>query len=216
MKNRKYFLVIFLLIITDACSSQKRSLSPGEQNSVNLFNDFKNYLVNSINKNEDIGDASHIKYILLHYVFVNKKPRSSNLAIPNEKDLTTSQAQTLKKEVTTFYNYLKEHQKDKLAENVTLMPIRISNDTLVYNGLTGFQKKNTFIFFDKRFPGRTLGYVLFMPVIKDISTNSRIWSWTLLFKFGRYMFKSVTGEEGYEYMFDPANFKEKPAIDPSF
>ena len=34
----------------------------------------------------------------------------------------------------------------------------------------------------------------------------RIWSWTLMYKFGKYMFKSVTGEEGYEYIFSPEQF----------
>lgn len=89
----------------------------------------------------------------------------------------------------------------------TLMPIRLSTDTFIYKRLTKFQKENTYVLYDKRTPSKTPGYILFIPPVKDRVAEGRIWSWTLEFKFGKYMFKSVTGEEGYEYIFSPEVFK---------
>lgn len=82
------------------------------------------------------------------------------------------------------------------------MPIRLSHDTSIYKRLTDFQKENTFILYDRRFPDKTLSYVLFISPLNHILDDTRIWSWTLMFKFGKYIFKSVTGEERYEYIFD--------------
>ncbi len=82
-----------------------------------------------------------------------------------------------------------------------LKPIRLSSDTFIYNRMTAFQKENTFVFYDKRNPEKTLGYILFMPPIKDKIEQPKIWSWTLMFQYGKVVFKAITGEEGYEYFF---------------
>jgi len=78
MEKRNYFIFIFLLLFSNACISQKAGISVKEQKSINLFNDFINYLVSTQNKKEDLGDDANLKYILLNYVFSNKKLDSSN------------------------------------------------------------------------------------------------------------------------------------------
>ena len=78
-----------------------------------------------------------------------------------------------------------------------------SHDTSVYKRLSVYQQENTFVLYDNRSPHTILSYVLFIPPVKNMLTSTRIWSWTLQFKFGKYLFKSVTGEEGYEYIFSP-------------
>jgi len=202
MKKRNYIIAIFLILISNACISQKEGITVSEQRSINLFHDFVNYLVNTNTKKEDIGDDTHLKYVLLHYIFSNKKLDTSNQTTISDSELTAEQVKSLRKDLNDFCNFLTEREKDHFAENLTVMPIRLSHDTFVYKRLTDFQKANTFVLYDKRFPDTALGYVLFIPPFKNILDNTRIWSWTLLFKFGKYEFKSVTGEEGYEYIFD--------------
>lgn len=85
------------------------------------------------------------------------------------------------------------------------MNIRISHNTSIYKRLTDFQKENTFVLYDERLPDSAISYILFIPPLKNIIDDTRIWSWTLMFKFGKHEFKSVTGEEGYEYIFNPRN-----------
>lgn len=153
------------------------------------------------NKKEDIGDDAHLKYVQQYFVFANRALDSSNQTSLSNNGLAGDQVKSLKNELNNFSNFIREYKKDQPAGNLTLIPIRLSNDTSVYKRLTGFQKENTFVLYDNRFPDSTLGYVLFFSRLKNI--NDRIWSWTLLFKFGKYMFKSVAGEEGYEYIFSP-------------
>jgi len=122
-------------------------------------------------------------------------------------ELTPGHVKSLKKEMNDFSNFLQEYEKDHHLDNLTLIPIRLRHDTSIYKRLTDFQKENTFILYDKRFPDTTLSYVLFISPLKNILDSTRIWSWTLMFKLGKYMFKSVAGEEGYEYIFSPEDFK---------
>jgi hypothetical protein len=203
MKKRNYLILILLLLLSNVCISQKEIVTAKEQKNINLFNDFKNYLVSSVHKKEDIGDNAHLKYVALNYVFINKKLDSTNQMAISDNELSSDQVKSLKEELNAFFNFLQEDEKNHLVENITLTPIRLGKDTFIYNRLTKFQKENTFILFDKRFPNKILGYVLFIPPIRNKVAESRIWSWALLFKFGKYVFKSVTGEEGYEYIFSP-------------
>ena len=94
-------------------------------------------------------------------------------------------------------------KKENLAENISAAPVRFADDKSVYNDLSSFQKENTLVFFDKRSPKKIIGYILFMPPVAKVISEPRIWSWTLTFQYGKYMFRSVTGEEGYEYIFTP-------------
>ena len=162
-------------------------------------------MVSSTNKKEDIADNAHLKYVLLHYLFSNKRLDSTNQTIISNKELTSDKVKNLKKELNDFSNFVQHYKKDHLLENLTLIPMRLSQDTSIYNKLTDFQKKNAFILFDKRFPDTTLSCILFISPLKNVHGNPRIWSWTLMFKFGKYEFKSVTGDEGYEYIFSSRN-----------
>ena len=141
----------------------------------------------------------------MHYVFTNKKPESTEGISLNNFNLSTDELENLRKELNAFSNFLQQTEKDHLSNNLTLMPTRFGRDTSFYRRLTKFQQENSFILYDKRFPDKTLGYLLFIPAIKNINVNPRIWSWTLMLKFGKYVFKSVTGKEGYEYIFSPKN-----------
>ena len=113
-----------------------------------------------------------------------------------------SQKQDLvKKTVSDFYNFFIDHKNENLAENLTAIPIRISKDTFIFNRFTTFQKENALVFFDRRNPDKTLGYILFIPPIKGVNDQTKIWSWKLGYMFGKFYFTSLDGEEGYEYMF---------------
>jgi len=204
MKLSTYSILFFLLVLSSACNSQPITII--EQRDINLFNEFKNYLLTVVRKREDIADPSHLKNVLLNYVFINRQLYSSKTTTINDSELTSDQLKSLQNELNSFYNFLRENEKSHLAENLTITPIRLSKDTFVYNRLTSFQKQNTFVLFDKRSPGKTISYILFLPPIKNKTDQPRIWSWTLLFKFGKLMFASVTGEEGYEYIFSPGQF----------
>ena len=67
----------------------------------------------------------------------------------------------------------------------------MSKDTFIFNRLSTFQKANTFVFFDKRHPDKTLGYMLFIPPVKNVNPRTKIWSWSLGFKFGKFYFTSL-------------------------
>src|ERR1700692_4543768 len=114
MKRRNFFILIFLLLLSNVCISQKEDISVNEQKSINLFNDFINYLVSTSNKKEDIGDNAHLKYVLLHYVFTNKRLDSSNQTTISNNELTPGQVKSLKKEMNDFFNFIQEHEKDHL------------------------------------------------------------------------------------------------------
>jgi len=208
MKRRNYFILVLLLLLSNVCISQNKTVTVSEQKNINLFNDFINYVISAVHKKEDIADTAHLRYIVLNYVFTNTQFDSSDKTTINNNELSEDRFKSLKKELNIFYTFLQQYEKDHLATNLTLMPIRLSHDTFIYGRLTSFQKENTFILYDKRFPGKAISYVLFIPAVKNIIGNGRIWSWTLLFKFGKYMFKSLTGEEGYEYIFSPEEFKK--------
>ena len=178
-----------------------------EKEEIKLFNDFKNYITDCIRNKYDITDSVRLNYIVSNYIFINAKADSSQLPPSNLHNSTNQQLNNLKETVNTFYRFLQERENKKLSENLVAIPVRISPDKYIYDRLTNFQKNNTVIFFDKREPTKTLGYMLFIPAIKHVTSSGKIWSWSLVFKFGKFMFKSVTGEEGYEYMFSPKEFK---------
>jgi hypothetical protein len=205
MRTIKYLIVILLLVGSNDGNSQKKTLTSKEQRNISLFSDFQNYVANSINRHEDINDSSHLKYMLLHFIFINKQLDSANETTLNENELAPEELKNLRKEINGFYTFLQGYPKIHLYANFSLIPMRLSTDSIIYRRLTKFQKENTFVFYDKRFPGNTLGYILFIPPIKAKLSAPRIWSWTLTFNFGKYFFESLTGEEGYEYLFDSEN-----------
>lgn len=174
-------LFILLLLISFSCHSQ--NYSEREKTFISLFNNFISYL----NTKEDITDSVHLKYIVQNHLFIDSKGELSN-----------EKTNILKKQLKTFYNFL---HKENLAENISVIPIRFADDKNIYKDLSTFQKENTLLYFDKRSPKKILGYILFMPPVEKVISVPRIWSWTLMYQYGKYMFRSVTGEEGYEYIF---------------
>lgn len=197
-------LLTLVLFNSIACTAQMKSnYTPKEISCLKVFNEFTGHIKNLINNNEDIDNTSELKYILLNYLFVNSKLDSSKTSEIASNELSADQLNSLKKQLKTFFKFLQEREDKNLAENLTSVPFRLSNDKSIYNNLSSFQKENTFIFFDKRYPKKTLGYILFVPALNKIVSTPRIWSWTLTYQYGRYMFKSVTGEEGYEFIFTP-------------
>ena len=202
MKHNKYFLLVVILLISSISFGQKKGYTGNEQKAMNLFYEFKDYVIESINSNIDFSDSSHLEYMLQHFFFINVKPNSLSNEQVNLKEISSEKMDNLKKSIGTFYNYFLNNKNEKLAENLTALPIRESKDTFIFQRFNAFQKANTLVFFDKRHPDKTLGYMLFIPPVKNVNPRIKIWSWILGFKFGKFYFTSLTGEEGYEYMFN--------------
>lgn len=180
---RAYKYLILLLLISISCQSQN-IYTEKEKSFIALFNGFITY----IKTTAGIADSIQIRHLTEKYLFVNDRAPSKE------------KIEILKSQVKTFYGFL---QKDNLIENISVIPIRLTDDKSVYSNLTDFQKENTLVYFDKRIPKKILGYILFIPQVATKVPATRIWSWTLAYQFGRYMFRSVTGEDGYEYIFTP-------------
>lgn len=173
-----------LLPISFSCSSQN-NYSEKEKSFISIFNNFTEY----IKAKDDITDSSQLKHIKENHLFIDTKGE-----LPNEK------TDILKKQLKLFSTFLR---KENLLENLSVIPVRFADNKSVYNDLSSFQKENTLVFFDRRSPKKILGYILFMPPVAKVISEPRIWSWTLMYQYGKYLFKSVTGEEGYEYIFTP-------------
>jgi hypothetical protein len=201
MKQKKYFVLVLALFISSNSFSQKVTYTVNEQKEMNLFFDFKNYLISNINQKADGTDSAHLEYLLEHFLFINIKGDSLHTGQLALNEIPAEKTDYLKKSINELYNYLVENKEKKLAENLAAIPIRKSKDTFICNKFNSFQKENCLVFFDKRHPDKTLGYMLFIPPIKNANSQIKIWSWNLGFKFGKFYFTSLTGEEGYEYMF---------------
>ncbi len=205
MQKAPYFFLIILCLVSGTCFAQGTSQRLYEKNSIQVFNDFISYINKCIKKKSDLNDTVELKYILSRYLFTNSKIDTTNSNEVKLNDLSVEKIDHLKSELNSLYQFLQERENIKLAENLSAQQLRLRSDTSIYNRLTNFQKENTLIFFDKRSPGKILGYVLFMHPINNLIASPKIWSWTLMFKFGKFVFRSVTGEEGYEYIFSNNN-----------
>jgi hypothetical protein len=202
MTRNKVLLTIFLVSTIYSCYSQKADhFTSQEKRCIIVFNGFTGYINTCIKSKTDVTDTASIKYILLNFLFIDKNLDSTKISQLKENGLSSEQLGNLQSTLKGFYRYFQERDDTLIIENLTIIPLRLSSDTFIYNRLTKFQKENTFVFFDKRKPQATLGYVLFVPPIKSIISEPRIWSWTLLFKFGKYVFQSAIGEVGHEYFF---------------
>ena len=202
MKQKKYLILPLILLISSMSFSQKKEYTVNEQKEMNLFFDFRNYIINNLNTKADLSDSAHLEYLLQHFLFINLKSDSLNSELINFSEIPSEKMEYLKKSIANLYNYFLSNTDKRLEENLTAIPIRMSKDTFIFKKFTAFQKENTLVFFDKRYPDKTLGYMLFIPPIKNVNQETKIWSWDLGFKFGKFYFTSLTGEEGYEYIFD--------------
>lgn len=182
MKHCNYLYYI-LLLLSFSCRSQGQNYTDKEKKFISLFTSFSNYV-----KNNPI-DSTAVKHIILNYIFSGSKAG----------ELNPEQSVALEKQLKTFRTFL----KDKNPEDISSMPVRLAEDKTVPAAMSIFQKENCLIYFDKHDAGKIFGYILFMPPVKGVVTEPRIWSWILTYQFGKYMFRSVTGEEGYEYIFTP-------------
>ncbi len=140
--------------------------------------------------------------MLQHFFFIDIKGDPISQSQMSINEIPSEKIHYLKQSVAKFYNYFVNNKKEKLIENITAIPIRKSKDTFIFNKFNSFQKENTLVFFDKRHPDKTLGYMLFIPLTKNITSQTSIWSWKLGFEFGKFYFTSLLGEEGYEYIFE--------------
>jgi hypothetical protein len=207
MKKIISYTIIILMLISSTCSSQTAIYNSKEKQEIGLFNDFEKYVSSCITHKDDITDSAHLNYIVSNYIFINSRPDSSQPVVSMFNNLTPAQFNQLKQTLNAFYQFIQERQNQNPSSNLVAIPARLCNDKFIYGRFTNFQKSNTLVFFDEKEPTKTLGYMLFIPPIKNIESTTKIWSWTLLFKFGKFMFRSVTGEDGYEYLFSPELFK---------
>jgi uncharacterized protein YcfL len=188
---RKY-IFIMLILVSASCRSQESNYTEKEKSFVQLFHRF----INDVQKN---ADSTGLKYFLLNYLFINSKLDTSDVQHVNFTEIKNEQRQVLGRQLKTFSDYIMNHSG--LETNMEARPARFGADKNIYNALTAFQKENTLVFYDKRSPEKVIGYMLFMPPVNKIIKEPRIWSWTLTYQLGKYMFRSVTGEDGYEYIF---------------
>ena len=202
MKQKRCIILVMVLLFSSTSFGQKEGYSVNEQKELNLFFQFKDYMLKCINQKVDLIDSTHLDYLLQHFLFINLKADSLNQQQAHLNEIPSEKMDFLKKSVNRFYNYFVNNEKYKLIENLTAEPIRKTNDTFIFHKFNSFQKENVLVFFDKRHPHKTLGYLLFIPPTKNITSQTKIWSWKLGFEFGKFYFTSLIGEEGYEYMFD--------------
>ena len=198
MKKKISIIIIFFFFLNMSAFSQNMKYTAAEKTEIKIFNDFKNYVLQCVRNSYDINDFEHLNYILSHYLFIDVKTDSEIVL----NHLSEQKLGTLRKNINSFFEFLRQVDKEKISANLIVLPSRLSPDKNIYSHFTSFQQKNSLVFFDKRSPAKTLGYILFLPVMKGISSTTKIWSWTLSFELGHYYFISATGEEGYEYMFE--------------
>lgn len=200
MKISQFLLIGLAIFFSINCHSQKTSqYTPQENEYKQLFISFKQYLANSIASKTSTSDSSTLKKVSLDYLFVNGILDSVNSTKFGSTELNQKQYQNLREQYQHFYQFFNERDKIKLVSHLNAMPIRLFTDKCIYQKLSAYQKKNTFVYFDDRKPDQILGYLLFVPKIAGKLSVSRIMSSTLLFDSGVWAFKSFTGEIGIEY-----------------
>lgn len=171
-----------------------------EKEYIGIFNNFRAYIITCINTNVNVTDSAELKRCILLYVYGHARLDSLDTTHFKANELSDKQFNNFKEQIKSFYNFFYSRKFDHVAEHVTAMPSRFIKDKCVYDKLTAFQKQNTLIYFDGRYPDKVIGFLLFVPRIKNINPEPRIWSWELFFKYGLLAFRAVTGEEGLEYV----------------
>ena len=199
MKALYSFILLYVILPVTSCVSQSTDLSAYENECVTAFNNFTKTLASFVkfNQTNSFGDAAKSK--LYPFLFINYPVSDEH------SDNTSGSKRPADKELDQFYQYFLNQRDQEVLEHLKIIPFRKKKND-IYDALTNFQKDNTFVFFDDRKPEKILSYVLFIPKIKDID-GPKIWSWTLMYKFGKFVYRSVEGKEGEEYLFSPESFK---------
>ena len=185
MKTRKYLLIFFMALSVSAFS-QKEKYTQSERSNISLFDGFKSYISVCIKEKCDISDSAHLNHITSNYLFIDKKIDSSISPLSVISSLSPDQLKKLKRSISSFYQFFQERSDNNLIDNLNAIPARFCTEKEIYSHFTEFQKANTLIFFDKRSSTQILGYMLFLPVINNLTTTNKIWSWTLSFSFGKF------------------------------
>lgn len=145
-------------------------------------------------------DTVDIKYLMAKYI----------LAI----DITGSlnNAEKLKIESEEIGELVDFFRNNKI-DNLQIKPLRLDShfySQRVYDKLSGFQKENTFILFNKNSPGILLGYILFVPANTIKSKTPRILSWKLTYCFGHYYFTDIFRRIGTEILWEGIKGPNEP------
>jgi hypothetical protein len=196
--------LVIILIILNARASQAqgdRQFTAGEKEYVSHFESFRDQLAFSIQHDLKYDASASIKTLLLKYLFVDAHLDSANTSRVTAKELAPGKLQSVMAEYRDLYRYFYSRSKDSVAEHLQALPIRMAKEQWIAEQLTSFQRDHTLFYFDERYPEKVLGYMLFVPKIQGKVAEPRIWSWTLMFKMGHWLFKAPTGEEGREYIF---------------
>lgn len=202
MVDVKYYMQKLLLITAVLISFSVSAQTVNERKYIALFNDFTGYIQTAVKNKTEISNDSEIKKILLNYLFSHTRLDSSDAFHIKPGEINNEQLNCVKSQLKVFSRFFQERGNNKLLENISATPIRFGKDKYIYSKMSKFQKENTLVFFDKRHPEKILGYMLFIPATAKVINFPRIWSWTLTYQYGKYMFRSVTCEDGYEYIFN--------------
>ncbi len=197
MKALFMFTVLSICLPVKSCISQTTDLSAYENDCIKVFNEFTETIASVVqfNKTNSFDDVAKSK--LYSLLFLNSK-------ISDDSINHIAYNKSVDMELDQFYQYLLNQNDDKLIQHLKLVPFRKKKNE-IYQQLTSFQKENAFVYFDDRNPEKILCYILFIPKVKNIE-GPKIWSWTLMYKFGKFVFRSVDGKEGEEYLFSPESF----------
>ena len=199
MKYFKTFFIILLFICNHNLCKGQLNWSDQEKECLQTFNEFRNYIVVSIERHRDISDTSSIKYVLLNYIFAESNLDTLDRIHFKKNEISDKSLNDFTSEFSSFYQYFFERNKISVAQHISAIPIRLSSESCIYEKLIPYQQQYTFVYFDDRNPKKILGYLLFVPKFKDKIKAPRILSWTLQFEAGNWAFRSPMGTVGIEY-----------------
>ena len=201
MKKKLIFLLLGLSIFYSSCYGQKQlQLDDTEKKCIAVFNNFLNYIKRDKLNDEGITGDTAINYILINYLYIDRQLDSTGKGNLGETVFRDEELKRFKRDLMDFARYFQE-KSDGFIDGIQIMPLKLSKDTFIYDQMTKFQKRNTYVVYHNSDPDKALFYVLFIPPIKDRISEPRIWSWNLGYQYGKFMFTSPNGEVGYEHIF---------------
>lgn len=147
-----------------------------------------------INNNKDTAE----KIFLLNTYFISGNDSLLALEHRNKDSLLKAFCPKFFPYYVHFANFVLGLGQNAIA-NLIIEPLRLYPDKFYYEHFEPYQRENSLVFFDKRYPNKSLGVVLCVPPGK-IYRNSppRILGWTLVFANGRFHFVDVYGSDETE------------------